>query len=92
MMKEKSPIPKQVWAGWIFTVAISIAGSYGTINARVYEVEKNIEILKLEVANNKATTQEVKPALDNIQGMFNSIDKSLVEMRGEMKLKVDKKI
>ena len=91
-----------VVAGWLFTIVMSIVGAYlasnAAMNTRVYEIEKQIELLKLEMANNKEEHKTQKEQsekqgklIEDIHCMFNRIDKSLVEMSGKLRMKADKK-
>ena len=41
---EREGISKSNLIGWSHTIALSILGAWGTINARVYEIEKQIEL------------------------------------------------
>jgi len=84
--------------GWILTIIISLGGAWATVTARVYEVEKQIELLKMEMANNKEEHKAQKEQSDKqekiieeIHSMFNRIDKSLISMSGKLNLKADKK-
>ena len=84
--------------GWILTIIIAIGGAWATVNARVYEVEKQIELLKLELSNNKAEhlaqkerTDRQDKIIEEIHSMFNRIDKSLISMSGKLNMKADKK-
>ena len=91
-----------VIAGWIFTIGMSIVGAYfasnAAMNSRVYEIEKQIDLLKLEMANNKEEhllqkdrSDKQDRIIEEIHSMFNRIDKSLISMSGKLNLKADKK-
>ena len=84
--------------GWVLTIVISLMGAWLTVNARLYEVEKQIELLKLESENNKEEHKMQKEALqkqekltEEIHAMFVRIDKSLVSLQGKLNMKADKK-
>ena len=91
-----------VIAGWLFTIIMSIVGAYlasnAAMNTRVYEIEKQIELLKLEMANNKEehrlqkiVSEKQDKLINDIHCMFIRIDKSLVSMSAKLNLKADKK-
>jgi uncharacterized FlaG/YvyC family protein len=84
--------------GWVLTIIISLVGAWVAVTARVYELEKQIELLKMEMANNKEEHKAQKEQSDKqaciieeIHSMFNRIDKSLISMSGKLNLKADKK-
>jgi len=84
--------------GWVLTIIISLVGAWAVVVSRVYEVEKQIELLKMEMANNKEEHKAQKEQSDKqekiieeIHSMFNRIDKSLISMSGKLNLKADKK-
>lgn len=74
-------ISKATIIGWVITVVLSVSASYATINARVYEVEKQIELLKLQQSNTDEVLNEIRP-------MFVEIKESIAELKA---LKADKK-
>jgi len=74
-------VSKTAVIGWIITVIMSVSASYATINARVYEVEKQIELVKLEQDNTRQMVDEIRP-------MFIEIKTSITELKA---LKADKK-
>lgn len=78
-------------AGAILTVITSVFGAYAAINARVYELEKRIEIVEIEVKNSKEIIKNQNEGLEKIQELFNRIDKNITEINGKLDLKEDKK-
>lgn len=76
--------------GWALTVALSVIAAYGTINARVYEVEKKIELLQMQILEDGKKIDQQVGDMKDIREMFNRIDKNLIELKGDMNLKQDK--
>ena len=77
--------------GWVLTVIISIAGAWYTIDARVYSVEKKIELLQLQIDNCNKVLDKQQEDMEVVKDLFNRIDKNLVEIRGILNTKADKK-
>lgn len=84
--------------GWVLTIIIAVGGAWATVTSRVYEVEKQIELLKLEMSNNKEEHIVHREALakqerltEEIHAMFIRIDKNLVTLSGKINMKADKK-
>lgn len=79
----------------IITVVLSISGAVGgawlTINGRVYEVEKRIAIVELDIDNTKALYQKQDENISKIYELFYKIDKNITEINGKLNLKEDKK-
>ena len=77
--------------GWVLTVIISIAGAWYTIDARVYSVEKKIELLQLQIDNCNKVLDKQQEDMEVVKDLFNRIDKNIVEIRGIINTKADKK-
>jgi len=78
-------------AGWLLTILLSVVGAWGTMNARMYEVEKRIEIVQLQIDNAQKATDQNNMDLKEIRILFDRIDKSITEINGKLNLKEDKK-
>ena len=76
--------------GWILTVLISIAGAWYAIDTRVYDVEKKIELLQLQINNSNKVLDKQQQDMEDVKEMFNRIDKNIVEIRGVLNTKADK--
>jgi len=88
---EREGISKSNLIGWSLTIALSILGAWGTINARVYEIEKQIELFRLEINNMKIIQSEQQATNKEIMRIVNRIDKGVTEIQGKLDLKADKK-
>ncbi len=77
--------------GWVLTVIISIAGAWYTIDARVYSVEKKIELLQLQIDNCNKVLDKQQEDMEVVKDLFNRIDRNIVEIRGILNTKADKK-
>ena len=77
--------------GWVLTVIISIAGAWYTIDARVYSVEKKIELLQLQIDNCNKVLDKQQQDMEVVKDLFNRIDRNIVEIRGILNTKADKK-
>ena len=77
--------------GWVLTVIISIAGAWYTIDARVYSVEKKIELLQMQIDNCNKVLDKQQEDMEVVKGLFNRIDKNIIEIRGILNTKADKK-
>lgn len=77
--------------GWAATVVVSVVSAWGTMNARMYEVEKKIEIVRLQIDESKEITNQNQADLKEIRELFTRIDKSITEINGKLNLKEDKK-
>ena len=76
--------------GWVLTVIISIAGAWYTIDARVYSVEKKIELLQMQIDNCNKVLDKQQEDMEVVKDLFNRIDKNIVEIRGIINTKADK--
>ena len=100
MVKDnnKSIIPdKSAIFSTAITIVLSLFAGWMGMSARVYNLEKNLEIVKLDVSNVKAEVANTKSIYEKMDQrmnqtieLFNKIDKSLVELRGDLALKADK--
>ena len=77
--------------GWVLTIVISIAGAWYTIDARVYSVEKKIELLQMQIDNCNKVLDKQQEDMEVVKDLFNRIDKNIVEIRGILNTKADKK-
>ena len=95
---SKSILPnKSTLYSMILTIILSMFAGWMGMTARVYNLEKDIEIVKLDVSNVKAEVANTKSIYEKMDQrmnqtieLFNKIDKSLVELRGDLALKADK--
>lgn len=77
--------------GWVLTIVISIAGAWYTIDARVYSVEKKIELLQMQIDNCNKVLDRQQQDMEVVKDLFNRIDKNIIEIRGILNTKADKK-
>lgn len=77
--------------GWVLTVIISVAGAWYTIDARVYSVEKKIELLQMQIDNCNKVLDKQQEDMEVVKDLFNRIDKNIIEIRGILDTKADKK-
>lgn len=80
------------------TVVLSIVGAWATINSRVYKVEKDIELLKLELKTRKELDDKRdkrdEKLDDTVTRIFDKLDElsnCFSEVKGKLQLKADKK-
>jgi hypothetical protein len=76
--------------GWVLTVIISIAGAWYTIDARVYNVEKKIELLQMQIDNCNKVLDKQQQDMEVVKFLFNRIDNNIIEIRGILNTKADK--
>ena len=77
--------------GWVLTVIISIAGAWYTIDARVYSVEKKIELLQMQIDNCNKVLDKQQEDMEAVKDLFNRIDRNIIEIRGILNTKADRK-
>ena len=77
--------------GWVLTVIISIAGAWYTIDARVYSVEKKIELLQMQIDDCNKVLDKQQQDMEVVKDLFNRIDRNIIEIRGILNTKEDKK-
>ena len=77
--------------GWVLTVIISVAGAWYTIDARVYSVEKKIELLQMQIDNCNKVLDKQQGDMEVVKDLFNRIDRNIIEIRGILNTKADKK-
>jgi hypothetical protein len=78
-------INKTTLIGIVCTIVIAFAGAWVQINSR-------ISVLEVQVQNDRAVFNQNTQKMDEIMNSVNEIKENIVEMRGEMKLKADKKL
>ena len=76
--------------GWSLTIVISISGAWYTIDARVYSVEKKIELLQMQIDNCNKVLDKQQQDMEVVKDLFNRIDKNIIEIRGILNTKADK--
>ncbi len=76
---------KATLVGIICTIVLAFAGAWVQINNR-------ISVLEVQVQNDRAVFNQNSQKMDEIMNSVNEIKENIVEMRGEMKLKADKKL
>jgi hypothetical protein len=72
-------------AGVICTIVLAFAGAWVQINNR-------ISVLEVQVQNDRAVFNQNSQKMDEIINSVDEIKENIVEMRGEMKLKADKRL
>jgi hypothetical protein len=88
-MTDRS-ITKANIIGYALTLLLSISGAAVAVNARVYELEKQLEIVKLDLENTKVKLNAQENTIDKLYEVTVRIDKNIIELTGELKLKADK--
>jgi len=66
---------RKIYIGWLLTVLTSLGGSWGVMNARMYEVEAKIRLIE--------ATKSDKPDIELIK-------QSLIRIEGKLDLKQDR--
>lgn len=66
-------------------IALAFAGAWVQINSR-------ISVLEIEVQNDHSAFAKNSEKMDGLIESVNEIKENIVEMRGEMKMKADKKL
>ena len=82
-------------AACIITVFGSIGGSWVAMNNRLYTVEKNIELIKLDIENykkgNDKRADDMEDNIEKISSMFEKVMQSISEINNKLKFKQDRK-
>jgi len=78
-------IDKNTLIGIIATIALALFGSWIQLNSR-------IAVLEVQVQNDRSVYNQNSLKMDEIKTSVSEIDQNITEMRGEMKLKADKKL
>ena len=89
-MEEQKQKGLQNVVGWILTIVLSVMGAWYTIDARVYTVEKKIELVQMQVDNMSKSIEKQEKDMDEVKDMFNRIDKNIVQIQEIMNTKQDK--
>lgn len=79
----------------ITTILGSIGGSWVAMNNRLYTVEKNIELIKLDIENykkgNDRRADDMEGNIEKISSMFERVMQSVSEINNKLKFKQDRK-
>lgn len=87
----ESGITRVTIIGWVLTVAISLGGAWAAVDARVYNVEGRVNVLKVEISNQQSIQDKQEKSLNEIKDMFMEIKDNITEINGNLKLKADRK-
>lgn len=83
------------YTAMIITIVSSVGGSWVAMNRRLYSVEKNIELIKLDIdnykKNNDRRTEDLEDSVEKITSMFEKTMISISDINGKLKFKQDKK-
>lgn len=91
MTERQKVIETKTWIGWVMTIVISITTGWMSMNARVYQTESSIEVLKTRVTvMEKAYDKQIEIANKN-NDAYNDIKISLIEIKGIINTKQDKR-
>jgi len=74
---------RNIIIGWVFTLLLSVGGSWAAMNARIYEVEARIRLIEADNTNSKV---EFKDHIK--EGVF--IRETLIRIEGKLDLKQDR--
>ena len=83
-------IPTKTWIGWALTICLSAATAYTSVNARVYDIEKEIEVIKTRVDINEKAYDKQLLNYERQSQDYNEIKASLVRIEGSLNTKADK--
>ena len=81
----------KTWVGWASTVIVSIFTAWAAMNARMYTVEKEIDVLKSRVEIYEKTSDKQSILLEKLEAQNNDIKQSLIRIEGVLNTKADKK-
>lgn len=73
----------QSWAGVFLTIVIAVGTSIGTYAARMYQTEKEIEVLEVRVKN-------LEDAQVKTSDLLEQINERTIRIEEGMKMKADK--
>ena len=79
---------KMTVVGWIITVVLSVAGAYGTITSKIYEVDKRISIVEQRLSILESSDDKQNTLMQETRNMFYDIKTDIAELKS---LKADKK-
>ena len=88
---ERKEISKTNLIGWSLTITLSLFGGWMSTDARVYETEKQVELVKQEQQSEKEFSDRQLESNKEMMFIINRIDKGVVEIKGKLDLKADKK-
>jgi len=79
----------------VVTITLSIVGAWAAMKNRIFTIEKNIELLKLDFdnyrKNNDKRTEDTESKMERILVMFEKITSSISEINYKLKSKQDRK-
>ena len=81
----------KTWVGWGATVIVSVFSAWAAMNARMYTVEKEIELLKARITISEKTSDKQSVVLERLEIQGNEIKQSLIRIEGVLNTKADKK-
>ncbi|HPL94911.1 MAG TPA: hypothetical protein PLK02_07415 [Paludibacteraceae bacterium] len=88
---KKQTIDWRTWIGWAATVLLSIFTAWAAMNARMYTVEKEIDLLKARITISEKILDKQSVVLEQLELQGNEIKQSLIRIEGVLNTKQDKR-
>ncbi len=87
-MEKKRDIP--AWAAITITVFLSISAAIAAYSARMYKVERSVDIHEVRIQRMEETQIKQETINAEVIKMLHEIRESTIRIEGELKLKKDK--
>lgn len=87
-MEKKRDIP--AWAAITITVFLSITAAIAAYSARMYKVERNVDVHEVRIQRMEETQIKQETINTEVIKMLHEIRESTIRIEGELKLKKDK--
>lgn len=87
-MEKKRDIP--AWAAITITVFLSITAAIAAYSARMYKVERSVDIHEVRIQRMEETQIKQETINAEVIKMLHEIRESTIRIEGELKLKKDK--
>ena len=88
VMEKKRDIP--AWVAITVTVFMSITAAIATYSARMYKVEKDVDVHEVRIQRMEETQVKQETINTEVIKMLHEIRESTIRIEGELKLKKDK--
>ena len=77
--------------GWILTIAISLAASYGNTKRQISDQYTRLSVIEVKVSRVEAERAEDRADRKELQKKVIEISDNVIEIKGALNLKQDKK-
>lgn len=77
--------------GWILTIAVSLAASYGNTKRQISDQDTRISVIEVRVSRTEMERAEERADRKELQKKVEEISENVIAIKGSLNLKADKR-